>query len=161
MRLKLVCLACLIPWLTSCVSHPIWLAAVGPSPGNGSASAQGLGRLQVYSETRQYIDDDIYYSPHSGYQIETPQGKRVRYIWNHNSHQDENPEVVALPAGRYLIQANAQLCGRVLVPVVIRPNQTTRVVLEPGWKPQVSSSGLVHSPCGYNVGWRADLPPTP
>ena len=80
---------------------------------------------------------------------------------NHNSQQDEDPTLVTLPIGQYLIEADAEFCGRVLVPVVIKPNQTTRVVLEPGWKPNhsASPSDLVQTPNGYFVGWRADLSP--
>ena len=69
------------------------------------------------------------------------------------------PPLVTLPAGHYLLRADAEFCGRVLVPVVIKPDQTTRVVLEPGWKPnrRVSPADLVQTPNGYFVGWRADL----
>ncbi len=48
---------------------------------------------------------------------------------------------------------------RVQVPVVIKPGQTTRVILQPGWTPKRSYSAgeLVQVPNGYAVGWRADL----
>ena len=149
----------LIPLVASCASQPVRLTAVGPSPSGGGSTSVGDGRLQAFTETREYADDDVYYFPHSGYQIFTPDGKRFRYVWNHNTQQDEDPTLVTLPAGHYLLRADAEFCGRVLVPVVIKPDQTTRVVLEPGWKPnrRVSPADLVQTPNGYFVGWRADL----
>jgi hypothetical protein len=120
-----------------------------------------MGRLQAFTETREYTDDDVYYFPHSGYQITTPEGKHVRYVWNHHTHEDENPSIVTLPAGQYLVEAEAELCGRVIVPVIIKSGQTTRVVLQPGWKPPqaAAESDFVKSPTGYFVGWRAETAP--
>ena len=55
------------------------------------------------------------------------------------------------------MKARADFCGLVSVPVVIKPNETTRVVLQPGWKPggTVAKADLVQTPNGYFVGWRA------
>ena len=155
-------IAGLIPLVASCVSPPLRLAAVGPAPAQGARSP-GPGSLQVFTETREHDDDGVYYFPHSGYQIYSSEGKRVRYIWNHHTFQEEDPTVVTLPAGHYLVDAEAELCGRVAVPVVIKPGQTTRVVLQPGWKPAATTSPaeLVKSPEGYFIGWRADLTRNP
>lgn len=144
--------------LASCASQATRLAAVGPAPALNGPTEGGKGGLQVFTETREYSDDDVYYFPHSAYQIETPAGKHVRYVWNHHTFQDEDPTLVALPAGKYLIEADAELCGRVLVPVIIKPGRTTRVVLQPGWNPNatVPGSDLVTSPTGYYIGWRPE-----
>jgi hypothetical protein len=152
----------IIPFLASCASQPVRLATVGPAPFSSESPLIREGRLQAFTEPSETVEDDVYYFPHSAYQIYTPDGKRFRYVWNHHTHQDEAPSVVTLPVGEYLIEANAEFCGRVVVPVVIKPNRTTRVVLQPGWKPnhKASLSQLVQSPSGYFVGWRADVSQT-
>ncbi len=146
-----------IPLLASCASQPIALGPVGPPPWADVTFPATNGRLEVFSEIREYDEDDAYYFPHSPYTIYTADGKRVRYVWNHHNHEDENPTVVKLPAGEYVIKADATLYGPVSVPVVIKPGQTTRVVLQPGWKPsgEYAASDLVRMPNGYPIGWRA------
>src|SRR5690242_2826654 len=98
----------LLPLFASCASPPLRLAAVGPAPSGGGSLPGGVGRLQAFTETREYTDDDVYYFPHSGYQITTPEGKHIRYVWNHNTHEDEKPSTVTLPAGQYLVEADAE-----------------------------------------------------
>ncbi len=146
--------------LSSCTSQPVTLAMIGPRPLAGSAPSVGAGWLQVFSETDEYTDDDEYYFPHRDYLIYTTTGKRLRQVWNHHDRFDETPTIVPLPAGQYVVKADADFYGRVTIPVEIRANQTTRVVLQPGWKPTgaFSSSDLVQLPNGYWAGWRAELP---
>ncbi len=162
MAFKAICFSGLVLLLTSCASQPIALAPVGPGPLTHRASSVRKGDLQVYTQVEEYYEDQMPYFPHTDYQLYTPDGKRLKRIWNHQSHQDESPAIVSLPPGEYLIKAWAQFYGFVTVPVVIKPNRTTRVILQPGWKPQttVASSSLVQMPNGYFVGWRADLPET-
>src|SRR5579862_5854433 len=93
-----VLLLYLIPLLAACASQPTRLATVGPAPALSGPSDVGKGSLQVFTETREYSDDDVYYFPHSAYQIETPEGNHIRYVWNHHTFQDEDPSVIALPA---------------------------------------------------------------
>ncbi len=146
-----------IPLLTSCATQPIALAPVGPAPWAGVPSSEPDGRLQVFTETQEYYDDDVYYFPHSPYNIYTVEGKRVKYVWNHRNYEQDTPEVVTLPAGQYVVKAEAALYGPVSVPVVIKPGETTRVILQPGWKPSgpYAASDLVQMPNGYPIGWRA------
>ena len=150
----------IIPLFVSCVSPPITVAPVGPDPFETGASAIGKGDLEVYTEPGEHAEDDLFYFPHTDYEIYTTAGKRLKYIWNHQNHEDESPAVVTLPPGEYVVRAWAELYGLVNVPVVINIGQTTRVFLQPGWKPEntVASSDLVQMPKGYFVGWRADLP---
>ncbi len=152
----------IIPLLASCASQPITLAPVGPGPSamGPLAPSTGTGRLIVFTETEEYeYDQDVPFFPHKDYQVYTLDGKRIKRVWNHRDHEDENPAVVTLPVGNYLVKADAVYYGTVTVPVVIKPNQTTKVVLQPGWKPgkTVASTDLVQMPGGYPVGWRADL----
>ena len=148
--------------LTSCASQPVALTVVGPNPFTHGASSVHNGDLQVYTQVEEYYEDQMAYFPHTDYQIYTADGKRLKRVWNHHNHQDESPATVTLPPGEYLVKAWAEFYGFVTVPVVIKPNQTTRVILQPGWKPRttVASSDLVQMPNGYFVGWRAELPET-
>ena len=86
-------------------------------------------------------------------------GTRLKLVWNHQTHEDENPAVVSLNPGEYVVKAWAELYGNTTVPVVIKPNRTTAVILQPGWNPgkTVASADLVQMPNGYFVGWRAGL----
>lgn len=144
--------------LASCASQPLALAPVGPGPGVSRASSPGKGDLQVFTETEEYYLDQMSYYPHTDYQIYNMDGKRLERVWNHQTHEDERPATVSLQPGTYLVKAWAEFYGVVTVPVVIKPNQTTTVVLQPGWNPDkpVASSELVQMPNGYFVGWRAE-----
>ncbi len=151
-----------IPLLASCALQPIALAPVGPGPAAYAASSNGKGDLEVYTETQEYYEDEMSWFPHTDYQIYTSEGKRLKRVWNHRNHEDENPAVVALPPGQYVVKAWAERYGLVRVPVVIKAGETTRVILQPGWKPgSALKSNVVQIPNGYCVGWRADLPVKP
>jgi hypothetical protein len=145
-------------WLTGCASQPIALAPVGPGPFVNGAYVAGKGDLEVYTETQEYDEDDLSYFPHTDYEIYTLDGKHLRHVWNHQNHEDEFPAVVTLAPGEYVVKAWADSCGLVSVPVVIKPNETTRVILQPGWKPEekAAQSDLVQIPGHYFVGWRAN-----
>jgi hypothetical protein len=144
-------------WLTGCASPPIALAPVGPGPFVSGARVASKGDLEVYTETQEYDEDDLAYFPHTDYEIYTSNGKHLRHVWNHQNHEDESPAIVTLPPGEYEVRAWADSCGLVSVPVVIKPNETTRLILQPGWQPDgaVAKSDLVQMPNGYFVGWRA------
>lgn len=156
-------LAGIVPLWVSCVSQPIALAPVGPGPTAKRVSSPRDGALEVYTETEEYYEDEMSYFPHTDYQIYTADGKHLQRVWNHHDHEDESPAVVTLPPGNYLVKAQAEFYGVVTVPVVIKPCETTRVVLQPGWSPgnNIAKSDLVQMPNGYFVGWRAELPSNP
>lgn len=149
----------IVPLLVSCAAQRITLATVGPRPlawRTGSPSS-ARGQLQVFTETDSYeYSHDVPYFPHRDYRIYTAQGKYLKRVWNSQSHEDERPATVELPAGQYVVKADAEFYGLVNVPVVIVPGQLTRVILQPGWNPgkEVSVSDLVQMPNGYLVGWR-------
>jgi hypothetical protein len=152
-----------IALLASCASQPIALAPVGPRPAAGDRflPSSGTGQLVVFTETDETeYGEDVPFFPHRDYQLYTADGRRLKRVWNSQSPEDQSPAVVTLQAGNYVVKADAELYGLVSVPVVIKPKRTTRVVLQPGWKPgeAVASSELVTMPDGYPVGWRADLP---
>ena len=88
-----------------------------------------MGDLQVYTEPEEYYQEELSYFPHTDYQLYTSDGKHLRRVWNHNTHEDETPAIVSLPPGRYVVQAWAEFYGLVSVPVVIKPNELTKVIL--------------------------------
>jgi len=150
--------------LAACSSAPVVLAPVGPAPASGEA-AFGEGTLKVYTATETHeIGEDTYYYPHTGYEIYAEDGKPLHYVANHFGDMDDAPMTVRLPGGRYTIRAQADGCGRVTVPVVIRAGQLTRVNLE-AWgrkrKPVTDESTVVRLPNGYVAGWRAMEPGVP
>jgi hypothetical protein len=115
----------------------------------------------VFTETEEYYLDEMSYFVHKDYELYTQDGRRFKHVWNHDTHEDEQPTVVTLPPGNYVVQAQAEFYGPVSVPVVIRPGQTTKVILQPGWQPGkgVARTELVQIPNGYYVGWRAPANP--
>ncbi len=146
--------------LASCATQPVTLAPVGPRPlaWKQVVPESGTGRLQVYTETDEYeYDHDVPFFPHRDYQIYRNDGKLLKRVWNAQNHEDETPAIVELPPGDYVVKADAEFVGTVLVPVVIKPHRLTKVILQPGWKPPVNraDADLVRSPKGYYVGWSA------
>jgi hypothetical protein len=152
----LCCILLILPWLASCSSPSLVLGTVGPGPFAPPASTIGMGDLQVYSKPEEYYEDEMSYFPHSDYQLYAADGRHLRRVWNHNTHEDETPAVVSLPPGRYVVKAWAEFYGSVNVPVVIKPNELTKVVLQPGWNPvaKADHAQLVQTPNGYFVGYQ-------
>ncbi len=148
---RLVSIAAAVPLLVSCASTPVALAPVGPSPFARHSSIRGLGDLQVYTEPEERYDHDLAYFPHTDYQLYTAEGRHLKRVWNHNTFEDETPARVSLPPGQYIVEASAEFIGLVRVPVVVKANELTKVVLQPGWNPgaNVSRSDLVQTPKGY------------
>lgn len=154
----------LVLLLPSCASSPIVLAPVGPGPAFNGSNTPGKGNLVVYSQTQEYGEDmAVPFYSHTGYWI-YKNGKRFKRVWNHQNDEDEDPSIVTLAPGKYVVRAEAELYGPVTVPVVIEADRTTRVVLQPGWKPPefANRSDLVKFHRGYAVGWKAgqELIPT-
>jgi hypothetical protein len=150
----------IVPFLASCASQPLTLAPVGPRPvaTERFLPHSGNGQLEVFTETQEWDpSDDVPYFPHSDYQLYSAAGTRLKRVWNAQNHEDQTPAAVTLPAGNYTVRAAAQGYGLVSVPVVIRPGQTTTVILQPGWKPAAAGAGaeIVRMPDGYPIGWRA------
>ena len=70
------------------------------------------------------------YFPHLSYFVESERGWPVRCVANHRNRIDETPEVVQLPAGRYVLVAEADGLGKVRVPLEISNATMTKVVLQ-------------------------------
>ena len=112
-------------------SDPLSIGAVRPGTlDHRTESAQGY--LKVYSATDEFNDGDLAYYAHSSYTIYATDGKVFKNIDNHISRSDEIPEVVALPAGAYIVEARSEKDGYVRVPVVIKAGQLTVLDLDVG-----------------------------
>jgi hypothetical protein len=150
--------AAIIPLLAGCASNPMALAPVGPDAGGRTVSG-AKGYLEVFTATEKSApiasDDNTYFDLHSGYDINDPSGKSIKYVPNHASNMDESPDRVTLPAGNYNIVAKSTCCGLVTVPVVIEKGKTTIVHLDRNWFPpsNISTNRLVFLPNGETVGW--------
>jgi len=145
--------------LISCATRqPLVLGIIGPKSAT-ERMTEGQGYLVVYSETEPVrLDKGLPYYIHTSYLVQKPDGIQVRWIPNHVGDMDEAPQLVPLAAGAYHIVAESADYGRVRVPVVIAPFQTTTVHLQGkgSWKPQAppkQDSELVRLPDGEPIGW--------
>jgi hypothetical protein len=153
----------LVSLLVGCSSTPVALAPVGPNP-FGSQRMASKGELQVFSclvaqsdDQNQGSEDPVWYQ-HSDYNIYNLHGKLLKRVNNTIGHYEQTPRRVALPAGRYIVKAQANDDLQVKLPVTIEPGRTTRVHLDDNWKLPAATQKreLVSMPDGNPVGWRAE-----
>ena len=112
-------------------SDPLSIGAVRPGTLDyRTESAQGY--LKVYSATDEFNDGGLAYYSHSSYAIYTIDGELFKSVENHISRSDESPELVALPAGSYLVIARSNRQGDVGIRVAIKPSQRTVLYLDLG-----------------------------
>jgi len=148
----------LVSLLVGCSSTPVALAPVGPNP-VGSESMAFKGELQVFSSlVGRSEGDNPTWNQHTDYYIYSSQGKLVKHVDNTIGYYASAPRLIALPAGSYLVKAQAEDYLSVDVPVVIERGRTTRVHLDDNWKLPADTPRreLVSMPNGNPVGWRAE-----
>jgi hypothetical protein len=143
---------------SSQVHAGVVLPAVGPTP-PGVYDKVSCGYLEVFSATQEtQWGEGSYYYPHTGYRIYDASGKLLRWIDNHNTSTDENPEKVELAPGTYRVWALSDRDGYVNVPVIIKLARTTKVHLENGRVSEnenIDPARAVTTPSGQIVGWKA------
>lgn len=152
----------LISLLAGCASAPVYLAPIGPNPARIS-TATDYGQLQVYSvkqlhrDGNEYGDSPIWYQ-HADYTIYNRQGALIKRVSNSVGRYEEEPPLVALPAGKYVVRTESRDYQRVNAPVIIKPGQTTRLHLDDNWLPPLGTpyAELVRTPNGRPVGWMSD-----
>jgi hypothetical protein len=78
------------------------------------------------------------------------------HVDNNTGYYSENPRLINLPSGKYIVEARAKDMLQAKVPVVIKPGEVTRVHLDGNWQPlaETPKTELVKAPAGYPVGWR-------
>jgi hypothetical protein len=147
--------------VTGCASAPpLILDRVGPAPQASNATSNDAGCLVVYSAwspLMNLVDPDT--PLHSDYTILSSDGTVYRKVRNSVSKVLSDPAPVSLPAGTYLVEADAAGHGSVRVPVLIKARETTTVSLDgdpsPGFD-RVSKRSVVSLDDGSVVGWRAN-----
>ena len=153
--------------LSGCASYraELVLDPVGPPPA-ASPGAGSIGTLVVYSAFEQGAEfNSAYYRrQYTDYKILSANGKLLQPVHNDSGTLAEAPNRVQLPAGTYRIIARANGYGEVIVPVVIRASQVTRVHLEgsAAWPngQELTKSNPVRLPDGEIAGWRASTDPS-
>jgi hypothetical protein len=93
-------------------SDPLSIGAVRPGT-LSYCTEPAQGYLKVYSATDEFNDGGLPYYSHSSYAIYTIDGGLFKSVENHISRSDESPELVALPAGSYLVIARSNRHGDV------------------------------------------------
>lgn len=154
---QLSLISALLALLPACTtpSTPMALQAVGPAPREEANGAQE-GYLMVYSAWGIVNENKAPVDHHSRYTVMSEDGKMNRVIINHVDRFDEGPLRVALAAGAYKVSALSAHSGRVIVPVIIAPQQTTYVYLDGQSRPKPvgdEPADLVKLPDGQVVGW--------
>jgi hypothetical protein len=173
-----IALAAAMVWLTGCAStsNVTVLAPIGPAPGERPSNHHD-GFLRVYSAREPaVIDPDaeeffwnndfgrrefLHQAAHTDYTIYAQDGRALKHVRNARELNDPNPALVRLPPGQYKVQAQADdydtVTFEAVVPVVIKPGQTTEAHLEPQWTPATpyNTSDVVCLPNGTIAGWRA------
>ena len=174
--LNSIAMAGLTVWMAGCASAPrvTTIAPVGPAPTEMPRPAQE-GSLLVYSAQAAVpidVNMDTWRSdnefgnnefrhegPHSDYTISKVDGEVFERVHNARGPGDDTPTVVKLPPGSYKVRAEADCEGNrfaVLMPVLIKPGETTVAHLEGGWMPAgYKDTEVTKMPCGGIIGWRA------
>ena len=146
--------------LTACSSPPrqAVLQPVGPAP-QANAHPENTGYLVVYSAWSRFVDQGST-GHHSRYTLTADDGSPPKVIINHADRFDEGPLRLPLSPGAYHISARSAHFGRVTVPVVIQPHQTTFVYLDGSARPELQTSSQANAvklPDGEIVGWSATV----
>ncbi len=159
-RLAAWIVVAILPLVASCASSrdSVVLGPVGPEPLTAEELAP-KGYLKVYSATEDHEDGHVHYFPHTSYTVYAEDGKTVvKKVANALSIHDEEPFLVQLPAGTYVVLARARNTGMVRIAVIIKPGQLTKVDLHYDWNHRVppgNAADWVRLPNGQAVGWRA------
>lgn len=163
MKIELILAAATISLLAGCSTTPQRTERVGPAPAKvGRYEPEGW--LLVATATKQHEQgDNTYYYPHTGYEILTPDGKRLKWVENHIDLDDELPTTVGLPTGDYEVHADSDF-GPLIVPVLIEAGKTTNVSCDTAGQKgsrHTNDTSVVWLPKGktrayYRIGWRAE-----
>ncbi|MGD0815032.1 MAG: hypothetical protein ABSA83_15615 [Verrucomicrobiota bacterium] len=107
------------------------------------AACNGIQIWQQYTEYRIYKLD----------------GKLVNTVINSAGHYSDSAEVIATPAVKQAVKAQAKDYSRVKVPVTIERGQTKRIHLDENWKPPMNGpkGEAVTGPDGNPMGWRTPV----
>jgi hypothetical protein len=117
------------------------------------------GQLVVYTPDNFVDTNDAEHPRHQAYVVLNPDGSVVERVANLSGPFGQDPEVVPLPSGRYLVHAWAINFGPVAVPVQIDRGRTTTVHLDGDQGSSLAAASqaqVVSLPDGQVVGPSAD-----
>lgn len=154
-----ICAVALIWLVVGCSSTPLVLAPVGPNP-VGLSDPTPNGQLEVFSALNGHSEgNNPAWFQHADYAIYSVQGRCLKHVGNTVGYYSLRPRIISLPAGNYVVRAQAKDYQFVEVPIVIDPGRITKVHLDDAWRPgDIGGSALVDLPTGYPVGWAAKAP---
>ena len=155
MKWMLIILGAAALIMTGCSTAQMSTARVGPSPAGGTVGP-GRGQLEVFSALSPRLEgENPTWQQHSDYYVLDSHGRRVKHVMNAKGYYSTLPRLVTLPAGEYVVKARPSGALWINVPVVVKPNEITRVHLDGSWKPNAPAAEIVMAPEGYPIGWRA------
>jgi hypothetical protein len=140
--------------------EPVTLEPVGPRPLRQAMAVPPGGFLVVYSALDAApgtAENDSW--TYSNYQLCDANGQRLQWIRNQSDQVAPDPAHIRLSPGRYSIVARSAEGRQTTVPVVIEEDRTTYVRLDGTPMPEIADAhfgGVVRSPEGAAVGWRAE-----
>jgi len=76
------------------------------------------GMLKVYTDVNPTTDAQVTYYPHTGFTVKTQEGNVIRYFPNNRGINDELPETVYLPEGKYIIVPETQKNEEFLIEIL-------------------------------------------
>jgi hypothetical protein len=88
------------------------------------------GHLTVYSATDRSEDGGLEYYAHSSYAVYTADGRPFKRVENHLSATDETPDMVSLPIGSYVVEAQSEKNGCIRRLVTIEKGRQTVLHLD-------------------------------
>lgn len=133
------------------------LPGVGPITSNKTRNA-GAGSLQVFTALTERNDSGIKYLYHQNYFIYQTNNLVTSVV--NSALMSEQPSVVDLPPGEYVVRAPSDGFGWVQVPVMIKAGALTEVHLDRRWRPKDfrSATNLATMPDGSPIGIKPPVP---
>ena len=137
---------------------PLVLGRVGPSRPELVVPSNS-GTLVVHSDWAVVqVGTDFETRHHRDFRILREDGSLLQQVRNAPFALFEDPALVSLPAGNYIVETVDSVQGRVQIPVQVVTNRTTTVCLtgefdEPVRKLALSPEALVKLADGRIVGW--------
>ena len=131
------------------------LAPVGPAPGISVKAPANTGNLVVYSAWRRTGTDDPDHRIHSNYDLLTEDRSQLLTVRNYVTPMLEDPAIVALSPGQYVVKARVQRYGLMEIPVVIESRKLTALFMDDSTVPDVTPNQAerIQLPDGRVIGW--------
>ena len=109
----------------------------------------------VYSAWRRTGTDDPDHRIHSNYDLLTEDRSQLLTVRNYVTPMLEDPAIVALSPGQYVVKARVQRYGLMEIPVVIESRKLTALFMDDSTVPDVTPNQAerIQLPDGRVIGW--------